>query len=57
MSISRATHTVDQIDSILCAIVAQMMAESNENLAGRVGTSPVVDQVEKVIREGFIFSP
>lgn len=49
--------TVDQLDAAICALVAERMATSRTQLAGTVGVAPTVDEIVRVLREGFIISP
>ena len=47
----------DYIDAMLCAIAAEDYFKTEGNSAGKVGKSVMVDNNEKILREGFIYSP
>ena len=47
----------DYIDAMLCAIAAEDYVKTKGNSAGKVGKSVMVDNNEKILREGFIYSP
>jgi hypothetical protein len=47
----------DNIDSMLCALAAEDYLKTNGNSAGKVGSLPLVDNKERILREGFIYSP
>lgn len=47
----------DYVDAMLCAIAAEDYFKTNVNSAGKVGKSLTVDNKEKILREGFIYSP
>ena len=47
----------DYVDAMLCAIAAADYFKTNSNSAGKVGKSLRVDNKEKILREGFIYSP
>jgi len=47
----------DYIDAMVCAIAAEDYFVTNGKSAGKVGVPPVVDNAEKILREGFIYSP
>ena len=49
--------THDYVDAMLCAIIAEDYLKTNGNSAGKVGSQPIVDLEEKILREGFIYSP
>ena len=49
--------TVDQLDSAICAVVADRFSKYSGTLPGTVGTSPIVDAEDGVLREGFIVGP
>jgi hypothetical protein len=42
---------------MLCAIAAEDYLKTEGNSAGKVGKSVMVDNNEKILREGFIYSP
>lgn len=46
--------TVDQVDSMLCAIAADDLLEG---VSECVGCTPVIDDTDQLIREGFIVVP
>jgi dCTP diphosphatase len=47
----------DHVDAMLCAVAARAWAESDGRAAGTVGTPPYIDEVGRVIREGYIVAP
>jgi len=47
----------DYVDAMLCAIAAEDYFKTNGNSPGKVGKSVMVDNNEKIFREGFIYSP
>jgi len=49
--------THDYVDAMLCAIAAEDFKNNHGNSAGKVGKSLRVDTKEKILREGFIYSP
>ena len=49
--------THDYIDAMLCALAAEDYLKTNRNSAGKVGSLPLVDNKERILREGFIYSP
>lgn len=47
----------DLVDAMLCAIAAEDYKQETGSSAGKAGRSPLVDNKEGVLREGFIYSP
>jgi len=47
----------DYVDAMLCAIAAEDFMKTKGHSAGKVGHPPLVDKKEKILREGFIYSP
>ena len=47
----------DYVDAMLCTIAAEDFMKVSGNSAGKVGSPPFVDEEEKILREGYIYSP
>jgi hypothetical protein len=47
----------DHVDAMLCALASQACLHADGLPGGTVGLPPVVDEAERVIREGFIVAP
>jgi hypothetical protein len=47
----------DHVDAMLCAVAAEACLLEDGLPAGTVGEAPVVDPIERVIREGFLIAP
>ena len=49
--------TVDQVDAMVCALAAEACMQDGGLPQGIVGCPPIVDPVDRVLREGYIVSP
>jgi predicted nuclease with RNAse H fold len=47
----------DHVDAMLCAVAAEACLREDGIPAGTVGEAPLVDPVERVLREGYIIAP
>jgi hypothetical protein len=54
---SRRPPNCDQVDAMVCAVVAHECAELGGLPPGTVGQRPTIDQHEGLLREGYIVSP